>query len=474
LCVVSLSFKGCTGKTVADLETAIAEEVRKEYGRYEPHLAEVDRTDKRYSRYFKTLEVLEYAGDEEERNKHIQKNLIYLQNSLAYLVEALYTFYGVRPIVLIDEYDNPIIEAHQGGYREKFSSFYSTFLTVALKDNSHLGQAMLTGIQRVAKESIFSKLNNIVVYTVLDEHYCQYFGLTSEETETLLGYYDIAMDDEVKSYYNGYVFSGRQIYNPWSILNYANKRELESYWVNASTNALIKETILDADYGFHRSFKKLIAEGEVTVRVNLSASFAELPKTETLWGLLVNAGYLTVTHKDYKLKRFTIRIPNEEIKSEFESIVSAYTNLSSDMLQEMLIALMDSDMDEFFSIYKELVIESTSYHDAKENAYHMLMLGMAMNLRDIYDITSNIESGYGRSDLILKSKDAKRPHIIIEFKQGEDIEKLKHEALQQIKDKKYYAGLMGEILLIGLAHDKKMCQLVHETIKMKAEGGQFA
>jgi len=462
--VVSLSLKGCSGKTVEDLETAIAEEMFKEYKKYGNYLANVDKSNVAYLRFFQALEVLAHKGGEKERNKHLQNNLVYLQNSLVYLIEALYTFYGVRPIVLIDEYDNPIIEAHQGGFREEFSNFYSTFLTVVLKGNPHLGQAMLTGIQRVAKESIFSKLNNIVVYTVLDEQYCQYFGLTSEEIRILLNEYDLALNDEVKLYYNGYLFSGLQIYNPWSILNFANTKKLRSYWINTSTNALIKESVLGAEPSFHRAFKKLIANGEVTVRVNLSASFAELPKTETLWGLFVNAGYLTVLHEDYRMHRLTVRIPNEEIKSEFEEIVSDYTKLSSDMLQEMLIALKDGEMDEFFEIYKELVIESTSYHDAKENAYHMLMLGMSMNLRDIYNIMSNIESGHGRSDLILKSKDAKRPHIIIEFKQGEDVEKLKHEALQQIKDKKYYAGLTGEILLIGLAHDKKVCQLEHTTI----------
>ena len=464
--VVSLSLKGCSGKTVEDLETAIAEDVRKEYVRYEPYLMGVDRADKRYSRYFQTLEVLEYEGDEKERNKHLQNNLIYLKNSLAYLIEALYTFYGVRPIVLIDEYDSPIIEAHQGGFREEFSSFYSTFLTVVLKGNPHLGQAMLTGIQRVAKESIFSKLNNIVVYTVLSEHYCQYFGLTSEETGELLDYYDVPSNDEVKSYYNGYLFSGRQIYNPWSILNYANEKKLRSYWLNTSTNSLIREFVLEAGESFHRAFEKLIKNEEVTVMAILEAAFAELPETATLWGLLVNAGYLTVLHEDYEFETLTVRVPNREVRSEFQAIVSLYTKLSNQRLRNMLIALTKGEMDEFFEIYKELVIESTSYHDAKENAYHMLMLGMSMNLRDIYDITSNIESGYGRSDLILKSKDAKRPHIIIEFKQGEGVEKLKYEALQQIKDKKYYAGLTGETLLIGLAHDKKMCQLVHEVMEI--------
>lgn len=389
---------------------------------------------------------------------------VLLKNSLAHLLEALYTFYGVRPIVLIDGYDNPIIEAHQKGFREDFTSFYVTFLTMVLKENPHLGQAMLTGIQRVAKESIFSKLNNIVVYNVLSRHYSPYFGLTTEEAAALLHYYGLDLNENVKSYYDGYSFSGLHIYNPWSLLNYANESKLKSYWLNTSTNALIKDSVLGADNSFHFAFEKLIKNNEVSVRMNLEASFAELPKAETLWGLLVNVGYLTVTHENYELYRFTARIPNEEIKREFENIVSAYTKLSSQLLQDMLIALMNGDVNEFLDVYKVLVLESTRYHDAKENAYHMLMLGMVMQLRDLYDITSNIESGHGRSDIIMKSKDAKRPHIVLEFKQGEDVDKLSHQALNQIKENKYYVRLKGNVLCVGVAHDKKKCQLVHEMI----------
>ena len=171
-----------------------------------------------------------------------------------------------------------------------------------------------------------------------------------------------------------------------------------------------------------------------------------------------------MTQQDYELNRFVVRIPNKEIKTEFQEIVGSYTKLSSQMLQDMLDALIEKEMIEFMEIYEELVIQSTSYHDAKENAYHMLLLGMLMNLRDLYTITSNIESGYDRSDIIMESKDPIRPHIIIEFKQGEEVEKLKHEALNQIKDKKYYATLKGEVLCIGLAHNKKICQSIYEVV----------
>ena len=460
--VIHLSFKNCSGKSIEELEISLAEEMRREYVRHERYLKDVDEKDKSYSRFFETANMLEERPNELTRSQSVQNNL--LKNSLVYLIEALYTFYKVRPIVLIDEYDNPIIEAHQEGYRKEFTSFYASFLTGALKGNPHLGQALLTGIQRVAKESIFSKINNIAVYNVLDDQYATYFGLTEAETSELLEYYDLELNENVKSYYDGYNFAGIDIYNPWSVLSYASKKKLQSYWLYTSTNLLIHEALEMADYEFHDNFEKLIKDGQVTVRVDLSASFTELPKASTLWGLFINAGYLTVIHADYQSNRFTIRMPNEEIKTEFESLVSTYTRLSDNRLKNMLIALTAGKMDEFLTIYQKLVLESTSFHDARENAYHMLMLGMVMHLRELYDITSNIESGHGRSDLIMKSKDVKRSHIVIEFKQGENIEKLKHEALEQIEEQKYYAGLTGDVLCIGVAHDKKRCELVHRLI----------
>jgi len=460
--VVYLSLKNCIGKTVEDLETSFAEEMYREYKKYGKQLANVDKKDSDYSRFFKVFNILEEEKEGEDRNKHIQKNLIFIQHSLSYLIEALYTYYNVRPIVLIDEYDNPIIEAHLKGFREEFTSFFSTFLTTALKGNPHVAQALLTGIQRVAKESIFSKLNNVVVYNVLDEGYAEYFGLIEAETRTLLDFSGLELNDKVKQYYDGYSFAGIEIYNPWSLLNYAQKKKMRNYWIKTSTNVLVKESVLAANPDFHRAFEKLIKDEKVSVGMNLEASFAELPRTDTLWGLLVNAGYLTVIDEDYELNRFTVRIPNREIVTEFKEIVSEYTKLSSQMLQEMLVALMNVDMDEFLNIYQELVLTSTSYHDAKENAYHMLMLGMVMQLRDLYEVTSNIEAGEGRSDIRLKSKSASRPHIILEFKQGEDVARLKHEALEQIEEKQYYAGLEGNVLCVGIAHYKKKCELVHE------------
>jgi len=471
--VIFLTLKNCSGRNIDEMCISLAKSIRNEYFKYEPIFSEkVDPKSNDYLAFYKTYEMLKEVSEENIIDDRGVVQKIYkvdrtlLKSSLTELIKSVCVFYDKKPVLLIDEYDQPLIKAHDMGYRETFSKeIYGSFLGIALKGNDYLEQALLTGIQRIAKESIFSEINNFIVYTVLDEQYASYFGLNTDETKELLEYYDLELNKEVTSYYDGYSFADVEVYNPWSILNYAYKKTLQSYWINTSTNGLIRESILKADSRFHSSFKKLIADGDVAIRLNLDASFIELAKTETLWGLLVNAGYLTVIDADYRLRRFTVRIPNEEIKHEFELIVSDYTKLSSEMLQDMFLALIDSDTDEFLSIYRELVLDSTSFHDSRENAYHMLFLGMVMNLRELYEIKSNIESGHGRSDIIMKSKDISRPHILIEFKQGADVEKLKYEALKQIHDNQYYAGLEGEVLCVGIAHDIKICQLVSEIVK---------
>jgi len=200
-----------------------------------------------------------------------------------------------------------------------------------------------------------------------------------------------------------------------------------------------------ATYDFQLDFEVLIISEQVNTILNLEASFMEMAETETLWGLFVNAGYLTVTESDYELNDFTLRIPNKEIVAEFKRLVGTYTKLLSQMMQKMFKALIKSEMDEFLKIYQRLVLESTSHYENKENAYHMLFLGMVMNLRELYDIKSNIEQVHGRTDIIMISKSPERPNMVIEFKQGENVDELKLEALAQIHEKQYYAGLTGEI-----------------------------
>lgn len=254
------------------------------------------------------------------------------------------------------------------------------------------------------------------------------------------------------------------MYNPWSIICYAKKGRLDNYWVKTSANFLVKSALKKAGQNFWKIFDELIEGKEKEVFITLDTSFAERESLYSLWGLLVNAGYLTITQwKSAEIS--VVKIPNGEVMSEFQTLVSEIAGVDRMDLQQMFDALLKKDMERFIKIYEGIIISCTSYMDAKENAYHMMFLGMCISLKGLYRVTSNLESGYGRSDIRLEAQRAGYPHVIIELKQGENLEKLKKEALQQILDNRYYAGLAGEVICIGLAHDKKRCQMEYQIVK---------
>ena len=452
--VIYFTFKDCKGYTAELLYESISSVVMKEYDKYFPILKGNINEDGMYEYIF-------FDIYEKLRARNIGTHD--LQTSIEILEIVLSRFYGVKPIILIDEYDQPLICSFEYGYHDEVKLFFSGFYGSALKGQEQMHKALLTGIQRVVKESIFSQLNSIRVYTVLDKQYSGYFGLTENETGSLLTACGLALDDDVKQKYDGYQFGNVEMYNPWSILNYADTGSLERYWINTSTNFLVKSAIDGADEFFRKDFDMLISEGTATVMADLANSFTERQTTGTLWGLLVNSGYVTVAERLEDID-VSVRIPNGEVRSEFMEIVADQARVGSNGLQKMFRCLINKDIDGFFGIYRELVISCTSYFDAKENAYHMLFLGMCLPLHGLYKITSNIESGFGRSDIRMESLTADRPHIILEFKQGEDIDILKNDALQQILDNEYYAGLQGSILCAGIAHDKKKCAIAHKTI----------
>lgn len=319
------------------------------------------------------------------------------------------------------------------------------------------------GVQRVAKDSIFSQFNNARVYTVMHKQYASYFGLTAPETEKLLTDYDLILDENVRMKYDGYRFGGIEIYNPWSVLNYADIGSLDNYWINTSSNFLVKQALRTADKRFWDDFDQLASGKEISVWLTLETSYIERDSNYSLWGLLVNSGYLTAL-KRIDSNTAVVKIPNDEVMSEFQVLIAEISGVDGLDLQQMLFYLINKDMKRFFDIYQDIVISCTSYMDAKENAYHMLLLGMCIALRGAYKATSNIEAGYGRSDITMEALMSARSHVIIEFKQGEDLERLKEEALEQIIQNQYYAGLKGEVICIGLAHDKKRCSMVHKTL----------
>ena len=393
-----------------------------------------------------------------------QDDLTGIEDALSFLMERLQDYYHKEVMVFIDEYDTPFIEAHTKGFYEEVRGGLSGLLHNSLKTSNSLKYAFITGIQRVAKENIFSDLNNLVVCDVTDKRYAAYFGFDSDETKKLLEYYGLQLNDEVKEMYDGYHIGNRDIYNPWSLLNYVDTKELTSYWVNTSANTMIKTALKQANYTFKNQYDKLIKDGKLDTYVSMQTSFFEEADNSTLWGLFVNAGYLTVTKEIDLLKgKYRIEIPNKEVKQEFIKLTEYQLGLSSGTLDTVTESLTKEDQETFIESYQEILM-IPSYHDLqKENSYHMMMLGMCLCLNKDYDIISNREVGKGRDDLILKAKDEKKTSFVLEFKYlkedkkniEEKLEKLANEAIQQIKDNKYDYGLKGKVIYIGLAHHGK-------------------
>lgn len=429
-------------------------QLRKEYDRY-AHLFEQKMTVFEQNEYESLVQGLM------TKNDGILDNII---DALSFLMERLEKYYHKKVMVFIDEYDTPFIEAHVGGYYEELRGGLSSLLHNALKTSTSLHYAMMTGIQRVAKENIFSDLNNLVVCTVKDPEYSQYFGFTEEETKQTLEYYDLSLNDEVKSMYDGYHFGEHDIYNPWSILNYASRKVLEPYWVNTSSNTMIKKAISSSDEAFERGYEELIRSGKLETTVKMDTSFFEVNNTENLWGLLVNAGYLTL-HKTISIQDslYIIKIPNQEVQLEFRKLTAYHLKANETDLTVLFNSLKRCRKEDFEDRYRKILLTLPSYHDLKdENSYHMMVLGMCAWLSNEYEVISNREAGKGRFDIILKSKKNQISYIL-EFKytndSSVDLKQLAKSAIDQINSRRYDSDLSGTVIRIGLAHYQKNVEI---------------
>ena len=385
-----------------------------------------------------------------------------LESALAFLMKQLEKHHGKKVMVFIDEYDTPFIEAHVNGFYEEIRGGLSSLLHNALKASTSLQYAMLTGIQRVAKENIFSDLNNLVVCTVTDKRYAQYFGFTEAEAKAVLEYYGLKLDEEVKAMYDGYHFGKEEIYNPWSILNYADTGELAPYWVNTSSNKMIRKAMEGRDQAFARGYEELIEKGKLETLVRMETSFFEVSSTESLWGLFVNAGYLTIEKViSARDGRYVLCIPNEEVQQEFRDLTASYLNVSESNLSAMFNGLRYEERERFAQSYADMLLSLPSYHDLKdEHSYHVLFLGMCAWLSNEYEIKSNREAGKGRCDIILKAKKERLPSYVLEFKylkeaDEKELEASARAAIDQIKARRYDIELAGKVILVGLAHAGK-------------------
>ncbi|ATV63148.1 AAA family ATPase [Fusobacterium pseudoperiodonticum] len=391
-------------------------------------------------------------------------------NSLLNLTKYLYNYYKKEVVLLIDEYDNPLIVANQKKYYKDSINFFRNFFSTALKTNLYLKTAVLTGIVQVAKEGIFSGLNNVITYNILENKFETFFGLSEEEVEVALKYFEMEYQiEEVKKWYDGYKFGGKEIYNPWSILNYLRTKELRAYWVNTSDNALIYENLSVANMDVFNSLEKLFEGKEIKKEISPFFTFEELERYNGIWQLMVYNGYLKLNQK-LEDDEYLLTIPNYEIQTFFKKgFIDKYL-IGSNYFNPIMRTLLEGNIEEFGRMLEEIFLINTSFHDLKEESiYHTFLLGMLIWLRDKYEVKSNGERGQGRYDILLLPLDKKKPAFVFEFKVSKTIKGLEskaEEALNQIKEKQYDVGIkesgIDKIYRIGLAFKGKKVKIKYE------------
>lgn len=428
------------------------------------------------SRVYRSFDYLIPSLSEEDK-KYFNEILnrrstqVELEKSALFLSTALSDFYNEKVFILIDEYDTPIHEGYFKGYYPEVIAFMRGFLSAALKDNVSLERAMVTGILRVAKESIFSGLNNLEVYSLLGERYSDKFGFTENEVEKIILDFDMKKDaKEFKDWYNGYVFGKTTIYNPWSVISYLNKVEMgfTTHWVNTSENTIIKTLLAKGDETIKISLDKLYNGGFIETPIDENIVMNEISESnENVWSFLLLSGYLKVCGK-FKPEGedefiYRVMIPNKEIKVLYKNIITKWFSegfISSDF-NKMLKALVIGEIEIFEDYFSQFVLKSFSYFDVSgenpEKVYHAFVLGMLVALNNSHEVISNRECGLGRYDVSLIPKDTSKIGYIIEFKSlrrnyKKTIEEALDDALNQIEKQKYDV----ELLERGITNIKKL------------------
>lgn len=407
------------------------------------------------------------------------------QCALKDLSNYLCRYYGKKVIILLDEFDTPMQEAYIHGYWNEFTAFIRSLFNAAFKTNPYLNRAMLTGITRVSKESIFSDLNNLKVVTTTSEEYAACFGFTEEEVFTALDSFQLSSQKEaVKQWYDGFTFGSQEdIYNPWSITNYLDKKQVRSYWADTSSNGLISKLIRKASAGIKEQMEELLSGKEIIVNFDEQIVFEQLNQDENaIWSLMLASGYLKAEQVEFRgmLREpwYHLKITNLETTAMFSNLFKSWFNQSRSNYNQFIRALLQNDIDALNYYMNQISMATFSYFDVggsegrqsePERFYHGFVLGLIAEQTENYEIRSNRESGFGRYDIMMIPKnhqDNRYPAIIIEFKvrneaKEVDLEASVKVARKQIEEKNYDAELYArgfgkeEILHYGFAFEGK-------------------
>ncbi len=469
--VIFLTFKDVKFNTWNDTINKIKNLLQAEYGRHQEllessHLAEYEKE------YFS--KVLNGTASEVD-----------LSSALENLSRMLTAHYNKAPVIIIDEYDAPIQEGYSKDFYDEIIGFMRNFFSGAFKDNKNISFGFLTGILRIAQESIFSGLNNLSVNSVIDDDYEQYFGFTSEEVHSMMKYYGFTKkENELKEWYDGYRFGNTEIYNPWSVINYISKGCVPlAYWVNTGKSEILEDVLKASDEGISEKLLLLLQEDKLVSKIDLNVVYRLLTEDPgNIFSLLVVAGYLKVDKKTVQNDGSylcEISIPNKEIAAVYKNEIlshlvknGAVSRNTANMISE---SLYSADYETLQKAIKEYLDKTISFYDAgSEGFYHGLVLGLAALMDDHYKIKSNRESGDGRYDIALIPRENKYPGIIMELKwktglSYEVLEKLSEEALNQINDNRYATELhedgIESLIKLGIAFSGKNVVITPEIVQ---------
>ena len=459
--VIFLTLKDVKFDTWEATIDKIGELLQDEYGRHQ-EILNSDKISQYEKEYFS--KILNKAANQVE-----------LSSALERLSKMLAVYYGKAPIIIIDEYDTPIQEGYSKDFYDEIIGFMRNFFSGAFKDNKNLSYGFLTGILRIAQESIFSGLNNLTVNTVMDEEYDQYFGFTSAEVHEMLQYYGVLdKEEELKSWYDGYHFGNEEIYNPWSVINYISKGCVpQAYWVNTGKNEILEDVLKTATEDIAERLYALLQGEKVIARIDQNVVYRSLTEDPAnIYSLLLVAGYLKAPRKDLQADGSylcEVSIPNREIAAVYKTEIlshllqiGAITRTTANKIAESLFTNDHSKLQKAIGEYMD---KSISFYDAgAEGFYHGLVLGLIALMDNQYKITSNRESGDGRYDISMFPREARYPGIIMELKWQKDmdiesLDVLADEALDQIDRKRYDADMkndgMKDILKFGIAFSGK-------------------
>ena len=392
------------------------------------------------------------------------------ENSLKNLLRYLYEYHNKKVVVLIDEYDTPIVSGYNNGYKKEVLDLYRSLYSTVLKSNMHLQFSVMTGILRIAKEGIFSGLNNLQVYNIFEKNFSEYYGLTEEEVLEGLKYYNLEYEiNDVKDWYDGYQFGNTEVYNPWSIINFLKNGKLKPYWQGTAGNETINELLDRGNKEIFDDLEKLFRKETVYKKIRDFTEFTA--DINEIWELFLYSGYLTTSGKQ-KDREYPLRIPNREIMEFFEDrFIDRFTG-NYQKFSDTIRYLRVGNIEKFGEVLQEEILSSLSYFDTDkdEKYYKVFLIGIFVALMNDYRRLSERESGHGRADLILEPKKKENPGYIFEFKVAnseEELESYAEEGFEQIEKKEYNIELINrgvtEIIYIGLAFYKKKLKMKYEN-----------